>query len=860
MYQFGYLTRNSISPQGMERVWFTCHPQDFAACFDKLAADILALQNCAVYYHGGEDFLPAEGEMDEDLDRMRLVVVPVTARLLTEDCRARRELAYAAAHHIPILPLMQEPGLETAFNEVLGNIQFLDPTAEDPTALPYEEKLKAYLEEVLAGERLTTEIRDAFDAYIFLSYRKKDRQHAQRVMQRIHDNDFCRSIAIWYDEFLVPGEDFNLSIGSALDKSTLVALVVTPCLLEKNAAGEDNYVARVEYPEAVKANKPVLPIEMVETDHGGLAAVYTALPETVAGEDEVHLRARLADALEGVPRREETPRRCYLMGLAYLGGIDVEVNRARAVELLTTAAENGCEDAIERLVHMYAEGDGVARDYEAALSWQERYIEIRRRACHQKRTPGTVTELGEAYWTAGNLYVSMGRYHEAAEMYDEMAALLEQDKDGYVKADLVVAYSSLGGIAAHEGDADAARAYFEKALALSKHLAKTDKRRELILMNMASVLTTLSLLALCEEDISAARIYAEEALAVYQGVDNPFGVNTADIQRGIMEARARLGDAAYLERDLDGAEREYKLALAAAQVYSAYTDIPRAKEWVAEQYCNLAEVTEKNGKLKRAEKYYNCAKEICEALLKQEDCLRHRCLLSDVLISLGILADACDKRKKAKGYYESALALTDEVCSAEGAKKRAIASQRLGNAMGDAGNYAGARAVFTQAVACLGAYEDRGVWYRRRMAGLLMGISECALAMGDRDAARTAAEQSRDRCISVAAERQAPMDTRALALCHYQLAQIAEQDGCTEDMVRALTESHALFETLLEEGEADDLICHEAALVMLALGRHRRDDVMLEAAEEIWSELTAAHPREHSYAERYREVRTLRGT
>ena len=45
--------------------------------------------------------------------------------------------------------------------------------------------------------------RHAFDAYIFLSYRKKDRRYANELMRLIHNNPECRDIAIWFDEFFL---------------------------------------------------------------------------------------------------------------------------------------------------------------------------------------------------------------------------------------------------------------------------------------------------------------------------------------------------------------------------------------------------------------------------------------------------------------------------------------------------------------------------------------------------------------------------------------------------------------------------------------------------------------------------------
>ena len=80
-------------------------------------------------------------------------------------------------------------------------------------------------------------------------------------MKLIHKNPQCRDIAIWYDEFLTPGESFNQEIEKALEKSELFTLLVTP-----NLINEENYIHSVEYPMAQSAKKQILPVEMEHLD------------------------------------------------------------------------------------------------------------------------------------------------------------------------------------------------------------------------------------------------------------------------------------------------------------------------------------------------------------------------------------------------------------------------------------------------------------------------------------------------------------------------------------------------------------------------------------------------------------------
>ena len=51
---------------------------------------------------------------------------------------------------------------------------------------------------------MAEKVKVAFDAYIFLSYRKKDRKYANELMRLIHKNDFCRDIGLGISTKLFP--------------------------------------------------------------------------------------------------------------------------------------------------------------------------------------------------------------------------------------------------------------------------------------------------------------------------------------------------------------------------------------------------------------------------------------------------------------------------------------------------------------------------------------------------------------------------------------------------------------------------------------------------------------------------------
>ncbi len=360
------------------KVYFSCHKDDFKPYFKEISEEIMNGRSCAVFYD--EDY---DGARDKeflfDLSKMNLFVMPITTRLLTKPNRALdEELAFALEHKIPVLPLMQESGLEELFNKKFGDLQFLDKYNIDSTAISYDEKLKKYLSSVLLDDKTIKRIRAEFDAQIFLSYRKKDRIHANRLMRLIHKNDFCRDVAIWYDEFLTPGENFNKTIAEALNKSGLFVLAVTPSLLEprvdENGVKHKNYIEEHEYPMAVEAQKPILPTELVYTDKDVLAVKYANVPDCVDANDESALTEALLNTAKKFvsDENDNSPEHNYLIGLAYLDGIDVERDYDKALEMITFAAENEFPDATIKLISMYYDGIGVSRDENEVRKWSEK--------------------------------------------------------------------------------------------------------------------------------------------------------------------------------------------------------------------------------------------------------------------------------------------------------------------------------------------------------------------------------------------------------------------------------------------------------------------------------------------------------
>lgn len=360
---------------GKQKIFYFGHPKDAEQYFELISKDILDIEDCAIFYiDEAEEYAPMLGEMN-------LFAAAVSGNFVCEKTPFINDIMnFAKEHNKPVLPIMTEPGLENLFNDAYGNIQLLDRNSGDVTQISYKDKLTNYLRAVLVDVELVNKIKNEFNSSIFLSYRKKDREHAQKLMKLIHDSSIYRDVAIWYDEFLVPGDNFLRSIDDALDKSSVFALAVTPNILEEREIEpnkfEPNFVMGTEYPRAKKRWKKIFPAELVPTDKDELNEKFPGLPKCVNVNDRPAFINRLAAVLGVAPNPgRDTPEHKFLIGLAYLNGIDVEQNADHAFRLMFSSASEEYPPAMKHLANMYKTGNGANVNSGESLRWQEKYAE-----------------------------------------------------------------------------------------------------------------------------------------------------------------------------------------------------------------------------------------------------------------------------------------------------------------------------------------------------------------------------------------------------------------------------------------------------------------------------------------------------
>ena len=429
--------------KGQSKVYITCHPCDVKFLED-LRKIIVNVADCTVYFTKDAKDKQFEGEHASNLEYMNLFVFIVTERLLTEPCAAMdRELILAKREKIPILPIMVEDGLDELYSrpDAFGERHYLKWNNDDLTAVAFEDKLSLFLSSTLIDSELTKRVRAAFDAYVFLSYRKKDREYANRLMRLIHSNPLCRDIAIWYDEFLTPGESFNDNIRKMLKDSSLFTLLVTPNILEKSG-GKPNFVVAEEYPAAKESGVPIIAAEMQKTDREMLKKAFYGLPECISPDDAEEFFERFTETLSflAVKENDGDAEHNFLIGLAYLEGIDVEIDRARGLSLIESSAEAGLAEAMEKLYFMYYNGQGVDCDYDKGLYWCERAYE----RVHELYGENDPPSINAAYNLA-SAYAQYGKDDKAREYY-ELTYSRQRSTLGEAHQDTIRTMEELGPI------------------------------------------------------------------------------------------------------------------------------------------------------------------------------------------------------------------------------------------------------------------------------------------------------------------------------------------------------------------------------------------------------------------------------
>ena len=645
MIELKHKTRGNSETSGKPRVYFTCHPDNFEHAFGILSEDILQFSNCSIWYDPAPGEPYDEEELEAILNEMQLVVIAVTSVFLHEENRARLvELPLALKNHIPVLPIMMEDRLGYEFSNTCAKIQVVRRYDPDRTATPYEEVLERFLRSVLVGDELAEKVRNAFDAYVFLSYRKKDRAHAQRLMRMIHGNKEFRDIAIWYDEFLVPGEGFNEAIKDAFEKSSLFAMAVTPHLGEKG-----NYVMRVEYKMAMERSAKtddfaVVPVELYRDEDKKDGKDWRLDTQDLVRHDEFkynvisdlkdeHSRADVnqtfIDALERIAKKKNdgSAQHRFFIGLAYLTGIDVEKDSVTALELLTSAAmdERPCPEATAKLADMYRNGDGVKADQEEAVRWQEMLSQQYLAEYEKNHDPDEHKGWGTLYFRAlcklsdmqkeinGKMDDAVGSVQKALAFCDaleEEVGIREQSRD---KALIL---NRLGSLYREKSRYDDASDCYKKACRIYEKLAAeitTDRARR----DLSIAYERLGDLCRDRKDLAGAEGYYNRTKAIREKLYH--AALDGHARRDYSAVLTKLGNVRKSEKNYDEAMRFYEEALDLDLISANEMKTPQAWDDYGVSLTKTADIHKARGAYPQASEGYRNARDIFRKYMEKTD-------------------------------------------------------------------------------------------------------------------------------------------------------------------------------------------------------------------------------------------------
>ena len=894
-HELAFHTRGQKNPKGLPRVFFACHPEDFELYFRRIAGMVDAFQDVAFFFERDPEKNPMLwAELSGRLSDMQLIIMPVSTRLLFTENRAVREiLPFANERHIPILPIMFETGLDDKYREIFGDLEYLIPVNIDVTAIPFEQKLEKYLEGVLVGAEMAQRVRDAFDAYIFLSYRKKDRAYAQELMRMIHKSDRYRDIAIWYDEYLVPGESFNDAIKVALEKGRLFALVVTPNLLEK-----DNYVMLHEYPAAKDSGKPILPVQMVETDREKLKACYKEIPDSVDVHDGKAWEQAAVRYFRdlAVTKNNDDPQHTFLIGLAYLDGIDVEVDSRKAEELITGAADEGLTVAMEKLVAMYHDGKGVERDYRRSAGWRERLVNALRAAWQESRKQADLRAYIQALWELGDAYWDLKDLEAAGNAYTEMKTAAEtqiEEWDIRGVRNLLVSYSKLGDIELGLGNPEGAKRNYEKALEISGKLERevitAESRRDLaVLYNRLGDIEkgfgnlkgarrnyekALEISEMLEREMNTAVSRRDLSLSydrlgnIEQGLGNLEGAKknyekaleireklwreekTAESRRDLIVSYSKLGDIEQDLGNLEGAKRNYEKALEISEKLVRETNTAVSRRDLLPSYIGLGDIERVQGNLEGAKKNYEKALEISGKLARETNTVESRRDLSIIYERIGDIEEGLGNLEEARRNYEKALGINEklvrETNMAEPRQSLAINYGRLGDIEQRQGNLEGAKKNYEKALEISGklARETNTAGARRAVSVSYSRIGDIEKGQGNLEGAKRNYEKALEIREKLERETKTIESRRDLSISYGRLADIEKSlgnlEGAKRNYEKALEISEKLAREMKTVSDYDDL-----AVTYYKIGTldGNIDKEYLTKAFKIWDYLAQACP------------------
>ena len=229
---------------------------------------------------------------------------------------------------------------------------------------------------------------------------------------------------------------------------------------------EDNYAIREELPNARDYGKKILAVEM----EPGAAEKFFALGAVADYMIRFDNLSSLGNALEEYlavnhMRQKNGLQREYLLGLAYLNGINVERDAEYALIKFMACEAGGHEAAIENLINMYACGDGIPLSYKKARIHLKKLIALLEAKLEQSRELVIFIKLLQRFCQLGEYIRMENEYEEARNVFfmaDQLYMKYGEPEDERVLELMVIVYFNLAKLSEVIGDKSNNQMYYKK--------------------------------------------------------------------------------------------------------------------------------------------------------------------------------------------------------------------------------------------------------------------------------------------------------------------------------------------------------------------------------------------------------------
>ena len=362
------VTKNNVTARGKQGILLLMDEKDQEHFKSIIVNDILSMANCAIY--------SPEGSEEIVVERFVASVLIVTENLIENKGSVFQIYHELSSKHVPIIPIALQQEIISRFNKEYEKIHCILRNDKDSLEKYYKE-LKTLLNNIMQSDETILKIKEAFDCHVFLSYRKNSAEKAKKVISFLRQNRKLTEAAIWYDDYLIPGNNYEVQIEEEIKNCDCFVLAVTNDIIsrsmcEENEKFQDNYVVRVEYPLALKYQKLIIPIivdDNVEKEL--LAEKFDKIGELIRyGE-----KYKLEQKIEAISKGKGDSYSQYLKGVAFCNGIFTETDLNKGLKLLKKAANNGQKDAVVKLAQMYYEGNRVPQNWREAAKYYKKLID-----------------------------------------------------------------------------------------------------------------------------------------------------------------------------------------------------------------------------------------------------------------------------------------------------------------------------------------------------------------------------------------------------------------------------------------------------------------------------------------------------